>query len=131
MPDANGVAVEVLLELARLADRPTYLAAANRTLTSLAGLMQQSPHSTEHLLLATADFLRTPAPQSAETREPSVTVASADATQRVGPVTIRSYVSRLSVKPGETIRPRLSGASPAARMMNAAFDMMISGQRFF
>jgi len=108
LPDANGVAAEVLLNLGNLAGRPAYLTAAKHTLTAMAGLMQQNPFSTEHLLLATAELLHGPAPSS--TLTPTVPVAdqgaaesSPDLAKRVGPVTISAYASSLSVKPGETL----------------------------
>lgn len=109
LPDANGVAVEALLDLATLADRPAYRAAAKRTLDALAGLMQQNPFSTEHLLLATAEYLHPPTSLPAKTAaapaaNQPVAEADADSSQRAGPVTIRAYVSRLSVKPGETVQ---------------------------
>ncbi len=107
LPDANGVAAEVLLDLAQFLDRPIYLDAAKHTLTTMAGLMQQSPFSTEHLLLATAELLRRPAPSamlaSTERTEKS-TATDADAAQRIGPVTIRAYASRLNMRPGETLQ---------------------------
>ena len=108
LPDANGVAAEVLLDVAKLVDRPAYQAAARRALSALAGLMQQSPESAEHLLLATAGFLRNPEPRSASAAsgtgaDPSLAESSPDFKERVGPVTIRAYVSRLAVKPGETM----------------------------
>lgn len=109
LPDANGVTVEVLLDLTTLADRPAYQAAAKRTLDALAGLMQQNPFGTEHLLLATAGYLHPPAPLPTKTvaaraANQPVPESDADASQRAGPVTIRAYVSRLGVKPGETMQ---------------------------
>ena len=106
LPDANGVAVEVLLDLATILDRPAYLTAAKRTLGSLPGLSQQSPFSAEYLLLAAAEFLGrptpSPAPSDAATIEPD-DAPNPEFRQHPGPVTIRACVSRLSVKPGESL----------------------------
>jgi len=95
LPDANGVAAGVLLDLARLEDRPQYFAAAKHALTAMAGLMEQSPLTAEHLLLAAAEYLRRPALANAPA------VVDADAIERAGPVNIRAYASRANVRPGE------------------------------
>jgi len=102
LPDANGVAAEVLLNLASLSDRPTYLSAARSTLTAMAGLMQQNPFSTEHLLIATAELLHN-STSAVTTVDQNTEDSSPDITQRAGPVTISAYASHLTVKPGETL----------------------------
>jgi|GEM_PF-4389027 len=107
LPDANGVAVDVLLDLAKLRGRPDG-AAAKRTLGALTGLVQQSPHSTEHLLLTAAKFLHPPGSSSRPAlTTPAKTEAAAkpdaDAKKRASPVMISGYVSRVSVKPGDTV----------------------------
>jgi uncharacterized protein YyaL (SSP411 family) len=109
LPDANGVAAEVLLNLASLANHPAYLTAAKRTLTAMAGLMQQNPFSTEHLLLATAELLHDPAPSlmpapAVAATDQGAGEASPDLTRRAGPVSILAYASRLSARPGETLQ---------------------------
>ncbi|MEO2032005.1 MAG: DUF255 domain-containing protein [Planctomycetaceae bacterium] len=57
MPNPNGVAAQVLIQLARLKGKPAYRESAKRTLESLSGLMAAQPHSTEHLLIATSELL--------------------------------------------------------------------------
>ncbi len=52
LPSANAVAVEVLLRLARLVERPAYRQAAVRTLDAYSGAMQQQPQAHEAMLLA-------------------------------------------------------------------------------
>ncbi len=119
VPDANGIAAQVLLDLAALTKNASYRTVAQRTLESLAGLMERSPFSTEHLLVAAADYLRqAPAaaartePGTPETSAPADAVAakrdiaptSADASGRANAVTIHAYTSRLSLRPGDSLR---------------------------
>jgi len=101
VPDANGVAAQVLLDLATLTGKAEYRAAARRTLEALAGLMERSPFSTEHLRLAAAAHLRpspTPTAAAAAARSPEPGVA-----QRAEAVLIRAAASRPSVAPGESL----------------------------
>ncbi len=96
MPDANGVAAQVLLRLTALTGEPRYAAAATRALESMAGIVKQNPHGNEHLLLAMADRLRN------ESGVPAA-VTTADAHERVDPVTIQVYASHLHVRPGQRL----------------------------
>lgn len=100
VPDANGVASQVLLDLAVLTGKTEYQAAAQRTLEALAGLMARSPFSTEHLLLAAADYLRNPPVAAAKL---DFALSNADAFGRADAVAIYAYVSRLSLKPGDSL----------------------------
>jgi len=108
VPDANGAAVQVLLELADLTGKSEYRGAARRTLESLAGLMARSPFSTEHLLLAAAEYLRRA--DDAAGRTPAAGIAAApprpgpDVSKRANAVSIEAHASRLSVKPGDSFR---------------------------
>ncbi len=112
VPDANGVAAQVLLDLAALTGRSDYRVAAGRTLRSLAGLMERSPFASEHLLLAAADFLRAPEASPAVGAGPATSIAGrdapapagADAEKRAEAVTIRAYASRLVVEPGGSLQ---------------------------
>jgi len=107
-PDANGVAAQVLLQLAELTGKSKYAAAAKGTLESLAGVMAQQPFSSEHLLIAAAQYFDNPdlastvaASPESENRAPAV--STPDATKRVEPVTIEVYASRLSAGPGGSL----------------------------
>ncbi len=111
VPDANGVAAQVLLDLAALTGKAEYRAAAQRTLRSLAGLMERNPFASEHLLLAAADFLRQPpapaprpAPAGRAAAENGPEPANPDVSRRAAAVTIRAYASRLSVRPGGSLQ---------------------------
>ena len=111
VPDANGVAARMLLDLAGLTGKSGYRAAAQRTLESLAGLMERSPFSTEHLLLAAASFL-CQSPATVAKPAPAATIAAAsgpapaspDVSKRADAVTIQAFASRLSVEPGGSLR---------------------------
>ena len=112
VPDANGVAAEVLVQLAALTGKAEYRTATKRTLESLAGLMERSPFSSEHLLLAATDYLGgdtwrdrlRPVRASDDTEVVSLGESAPDAAARADAVTIQAYASRLSVKPGESLR---------------------------
>jgi uncharacterized protein YyaL (SSP411 family) len=60
LPDANGVSVLTLLDLAQLKQAPHFARAAERALQSLSGLMQRSPAAAQQLLLATRQYLNAP-----------------------------------------------------------------------
>jgi len=113
VPDANGIAAQVLLDVAALTGKSEYRVAAERTLKALAGLMERSPFSTEHLLLAAADYFRGtsggtgPTRSVASTDDTEVVPPSdslPDATARADAVMIQAFASRLSVKPGDSFQ---------------------------
>lgn len=60
LPDANGVTVLTLLDLAQLKQAPHFASAAEKALKSLSGLMQRSPAAAQQLLLATRQYLKAP-----------------------------------------------------------------------
>jgi len=104
VPNANGIAAQVLLDLADLTNKQEYAVVAKRTLESMAGLMTQNPSNSEHLLLATAEYLgkrdsahSQPIVNETAPPEPDVSV-------RIEPVTIEAFASRLSIGPGESIQ---------------------------
>lgn len=100
MPNPNGVAAQVLVELFDLTGDENYRAAAQRTLQSLAPMMERQPAASEDLLLATARLLFSDGTSSiAGVRAPD---ASEMATgQRVGPVVISAAASKSKVAGGE------------------------------
>jgi len=99
LPDPNGVAARVLIELGELTGQPEYRQAAERTLRSLAGLMSQQPFATEHLLIATSRLLET----ADDDRPTPRTAADADGLRlRVDPVTIVVTASPTKLAPGES-----------------------------
>ena len=99
LPNANGVAVIALLQLAELLNKPEFSAVAIKTLESLAGLMAESAYSSEYLLLALADHLRGSA---GEPPAPGTEGVRPVAFNRVEPVTIRAYTSHSRVEPGDS-----------------------------
>jgi uncharacterized protein YyaL (SSP411 family) len=56
-PSGNGVAAQVLLRLARLTGRSTYLEVAAASLEGSVGLMLETPRASESLILATAMYV--------------------------------------------------------------------------
>lgn len=88
-PNAKGIAAQVLLQLAELTGKSKHAVAAERTLESLAGSMAQQPFSSEHLLIAAAQYFDNPdlastvvAGLESESRAPAASRPDAD--QRVG-----------------------------------------------
>ncbi len=57
LPNANGVAAQVLLKLYAETHNPRYWLAAERTLKCFSALMHNSPRQVEHLVLANAMYL--------------------------------------------------------------------------
>lgn len=94
MPNVNGVAAQVLLELARQTGQSKYRESAEKTLQSLSGVMANQPHTTEDLLIAVAQFVATE-PSDVDDRK------SDGATRRVAPVTLHVSLSKQEVVPGE------------------------------
>jgi len=60
IPDANGVAAQVLLRMTELTGEQRYADAARRALRSMAAVVERSPYGLEHLLLAAADTFDKP-----------------------------------------------------------------------
>ena len=111
IPNANGVATLVLLDLAEATDNPAYRNAAGKTLRALAGRVAQQPFGSEALIVAAAEFLepsRAPVETNggeARANEVEIEALQSDGPEvrkRVDPVTIDVYASRLSVQPGES-----------------------------
>ncbi|MEO2014149.1 MAG: DUF255 domain-containing protein [Fuerstiella sp.] len=106
MPNPNGVAAQVLIQIAELTDDPAYQKSAKRLLESLSGFMADQPHSSEDLLIATSQYL-------ADTKTESVGIdnaatslmeaASGELSQRVTPLTFRVNGSSPGVQPGDEI----------------------------
>lgn len=98
LPDADGVAIGVLLDLAQATGREEFTVAARRALASLAPRWREDPSGSEHALVAAIDLLRAPAP-------PERSVASTDAgapaeiARRADVVTIRARASTTHVRP--------------------------------
>lgn len=99
-PDANGAAIQVLLDLARLTGKPEYDIAARRALESLAGHWRQQPWGSEQGLIAVSEFFRPTAPVPAQLEEAGLVPAFAG---RVAAVSIRAYASQLHPRPGDEL----------------------------
>ncbi len=114
IPNANGVATQVLLDLAETTatGRPEYVQAAEKILKSIAGHMVQQPFGSETLIVAASEFLNDP-PQAAEATDAgqqkdqltpaALTESDPDVSKRVEPVSIDVYASRLSVESGGSL----------------------------
>jgi hypothetical protein len=105
MPDANGVAIQVLLNLGVLTGEARYVTAATSVLESLAGTIRQRPTVAEDLLLVTAQRLRDQdvAVVAARSLPPEVEALQPDARQRSDRLTIEVYASQLEVRPGAAL----------------------------
>jgi len=97
MPSPNGVAAQVMVELAELTDKDAYRSAADRTLRSLVGLMKQQPYASEHLLIAASQFLRNQA-----SKEPTGETILGQIKQRSEPVSIEISSDRAKLVAGES-----------------------------
>ncbi|QEG00501.1 disulfide bond corrector protein DsbC [Stieleria maiorica] len=96
MPNTNGIAAQILVDLAERTGRDRYRRSAEKTLQSLSGVMAKQPHTTEHLLIAVARHLSTlPEVESA--------TASGGNTRRVDPITFKVELSKTEVRPDETL----------------------------
>lgn len=98
MPNPNGVAAQVLILLAQQTGRQIYQDAAERTLTSLSGMMATQPHSSEDLLVATSQYL-------ADENLSGGAVAQAaedELSQRAGPVAIQVSSSETAIAAGDS-----------------------------
>ncbi len=105
VPNANGVAAQALIELARVTGRAEYRDAAERTLHSLAGLMQQSSFGMESALAAASRLYRHDEPESDRPPPPFRPEREGeppDARAQAGPVAIEAYVSHLRAAAGQT-----------------------------
>ncbi|WP_182864705.1 DUF255 domain-containing protein [Rhodopirellula sp. JC639] len=96
MPNTNGIAAQVLVDLAERTGRDKYRQSAQKTLQSLSGAMAKQPHTTEHLLIGVARYLSTPAEAASAT-------ASGGNTRRADPVTFQVDLSKHEVSPGEQL----------------------------
>lgn len=102
LPNPNGVAAQVLLELAELTGKTAYRQSAQRTLQSLSGLMELQPQASEDVLVATSRWLATggdAAPVTAA--EPQQ--QDGKLVQRLDPVTIEIAPATLKCKAGERV----------------------------
>lgn len=109
IPNPNGVAAQVLVDLTQLTGEPRYRDAAARALDSLAAMMAQQPSASEDLLIATLRYFET------ENADPNK-VASANVgnsnenelDRKVGPVQIRVEASSEKVSPGQEFKLTVS-----------------------
>ncbi len=105
VPNANGVAALALIELGRITGRAEYREAAERTLQSLSGLMQQSSFGMESALIAVSQWYAPAKSAEALTSpptEPKPKETTADARVEAEPVAIEAFVSQLRAAPGQT-----------------------------
>lgn len=104
MPNPNGVAAIVLIELARLTNNPTFRKSAGRLLDSLSGLMASQPHSSDHLLIATSLYLADTRLLNVDSTDSSPRKSGAESLkQRVGPVTFQVNSSDSRVQAGDML----------------------------
>nr|WP_161501254.1 DUF255 domain-containing protein [Rhodopirellula sp. SM50] len=95
MPNANGIAAQLLIDLAELTGQTKYRDSAEKTLQSFSGVMAKQPHTTEHLLIGVSRYLATSAGDSEQ--------AVAGNTKRVDPITFTVDLSKSQVRPGEML----------------------------
>ena len=96
MPSPNGVAAHVMVQLAEFTGKEAYRSAADRTLRSLVGLMKQQPYASEHLLIATSQFLRNQA-----SKDSPVETRVGQIKKRLDPVSIEISSDRAKLVAGE------------------------------
>ena len=103
MPDANGVASRVLLELAVRSKKPKHGQRAAAALQAHAGMMWRRPYQAEQMILAT-DRLFTLIEQK---KLPELAQATgdtdADAVERADPLTYELFVSAERARPGDSL----------------------------
>ncbi|HEV2969190.1 MAG TPA: DUF255 domain-containing protein [Pirellulales bacterium] len=106
VPNANGVAAELLLRLATERHRTAYQEVGRQTLTSLAGFAAQRPSSAESILLATAYQISAKSANDDEhtASEVATTLSKPDGESHEPSVAVRLYSSKRAVAPGETFR---------------------------
>ncbi|WP_161604279.1 thioredoxin domain-containing protein [Roseiconus nitratireducens] len=103
LPNPNGVAANVLIELSELTGNPAYRESAERTLRSLAGRMKQQPFTCEDLLVATSRWLATRAEDGTGAAGTMTADAESDRLERrVGPLRIRVSSTATKVRVDET-----------------------------
>ncbi|MCA9138767.1 MAG: DUF255 domain-containing protein [Planctomycetales bacterium] len=96
MPNTNGIAAQVLIQIAALTGRSKYRDVAKETLQSFAAVMAAQPHTTEDLLIAVS-MLSTG-------DQPSVDVAKqGDLERRSDPITIRVRPSQTKLAVGDQL----------------------------
>ncbi|MBE7461877.1 MAG: DUF255 domain-containing protein [Planctomycetes bacterium] len=98
VPDANGMAAILLMELSGWTDNPTYQKSAERSLENLAGLMWQNPRGLDTAIHAAGIHLQ----RKAEAKLLARDVCDADAKGEFGPVGAYVFASRRTAKPGDT-----------------------------
>jgi len=104
MPNPNGVAALLLIELAKLTDSQAYRESAQRLLESLSGLMASHPHSSDHLLIATSQYLADMQSVNGGIASTSQTEPTrGELTRRVAPVTFRVSSSSPSGQAGDNL----------------------------
>lgn len=84
MPNTNGIAAQVLIQLSDLTGNVQYRDAARRTLESMAVVMSAQPHTSEHLLIGVSQYLERGGDQA-------------------GPITISATASKPKVAAGEDL----------------------------
>ncbi len=107
LPNPNGVAAQLLIEIAELTGKSTYRQSAQRTLQSLSGLMELQPQASEDVLIATSRWLATGGEAStaiaAETQQQGGKLV-----QRIDPVTIQIDPAKPICKAGEPVALRVT-----------------------
>ena len=107
MPNPNGVAAQVLVELFELTGDESYRAASQRTLQSLAPMMHRQPSASEDLLLATSRLLSSDDNLAVvDAHLPSSPEQGTE--QRAGPVSISAVTSKPEVAETDTLTVTIS-----------------------
>lgn len=100
MPNPNGVAAQVLLQLSQRTGDSTWREAAVRTLESLSGMMASQPHSSEDLLVANSMYL-------ADREDVGSATADSELSQQAGPVALTVIGPDASLQPGAMFNVRV------------------------
>lgn len=95
MPNTNGVAAQVLIQLAALTGQSKYRDVAKETLESFAGVMAAQPHTTEDLLIAVS-LLSDGQSSMADQNDSRLK-------KRVDPITIQVSASESKLRAGEQL----------------------------
>jgi len=104
IPNPNGVAAQVMIDLGKLTGESRYREAAGRTLRALSGMMAQQPFASEDLLVATARYQQSEASNKIDAISSTGHESDKDELDRkVGPVRVRVASSSMKVTPGQEL----------------------------
>jgi uncharacterized protein YyaL (SSP411 family) len=106
LPSGNGIAVQVLLQMAEATGEKQYAQAARKALDSFSGVIARAPLAAESLVVATADLLESNYAEAPAAEVPSQPVAFTKpvVTYERKPITARVYVKPLKDPSGVNAR---------------------------